>query len=59
MALVWSGQPFVKRVQSQEASIGAKDPSLQRGNRWWSAVWACEVEMWFPMALMRLSADGR
>ncbi|MGO8744624.1 MAG: hypothetical protein ACLQNE_01420 [Thermoguttaceae bacterium] len=56
MALVWRGQPFVKRVQSQEASIGAKDPSLQRGNRWWSAVWVCEVEMWFPMALMQPSA---
>jgi len=52
MALAWDGRPFVLRAQSRDISISIGQPDLKRGYRYWSGVWACEVEMWFPMASM-------
>lgn len=47
---------FVKRCTAGEISEGVTDTDLNRGIRGWSAVWSCEVEMWFPTVALQPSA---
>jgi hypothetical protein len=51
--LEWNGAEFVKRVQATQADIGVGRGDADRGALWWTALWGCEVEMWFPAILMQ------
>ncbi len=51
-ALTWQDVDFVKRTQTQPGAIGVGQGDADRGMLWWSILWACEVEMYFPAALM-------
>lgn len=46
-ALQWANKSFVKRVDFTDVSEGQSDPSRNRSIRGWTAIWGCEVEMWF------------
>lgn len=52
--LTWEGatESFVKRVQTTSGAIGVGQGDADRGMLWWSVLWGCEVEMWFPAVYM-------
>ncbi len=45
--LTWKGRKIVVRFRIPEVSEGVSDQDLNRGIKGWSAVWACEIELWF------------
>lgn len=45
--LRWKGLPFIKRVAPIRVEEGAEKKELNRGIIGWSAIWACEAELWF------------
>jgi hypothetical protein len=49
-ALIWEDKAFVKTCKLLDVRVGVTDTDLNRGIKGWSAVWACEVEMWFATA---------
>jgi hypothetical protein len=46
-ALEWRDAAFVKRVDVLSIDEGLSDPALNRGVKGWSAIWSCEIEMYF------------
>jgi len=46
-ALTWNGNTFVKRCDLTDVSEGQSDTERNRGIKGWSALWSCEVEMYF------------
>ena len=46
-ALTWNGKTFVRLARPQTINQGVFERDLNRGIQGWSAIWACEVEMWF------------
>lgn len=47
MSLRWNGEQFVKLVAPVSVQEGTEKPELNRGIIGWSAVWACDAELWF------------
>lgn len=46
-ALTWNGNPFVKLCRPMDVNNSLDISELNRGTPGWSAVWACEAEMFF------------
>lgn len=51
-ALVWNSKKFVKNVKGHEALEGVSEFDINRGIKGWSAIWSCEIEMFFTTADM-------
>lgn len=49
-ALTWNDKPYIKLARPVSATEGISDRDLQRGVEGWTAVWQCEVELWFTTA---------
>lgn len=52
LPLTWQATTFVKRIQATAGDIGVGRGDADRGMLWWSVLWGCEIEMWFPAALL-------
>lgn len=50
VALKWDGATFVVTAKAGAVNVGASDVDLNRGIVGWSALWAVELELWFPTA---------
>ena len=46
-SLQWAGKNFVKKASIVSTSSGYSDPERNRGIIGWSAVWRCDVDMYF------------
>jgi len=51
-ALTWQSVAFVKRVQATSGAIGVGQGDADRNMLWWSCLWGCEIDMFFPASLM-------
>lgn len=47
----WNGQKIAKVAAPTKVSDGVSTADLNRGIKGWSAVWACDVELWFERDL--------
>lgn len=52
-ALTWQDVAFVKRTQATAGTIGVGQGDSDRGMLWWSILWGCELDLWFPAVLMK------
>lgn len=51
--LTWQGLNFVKSVDFIDLTEGQSDPDRNRGIKGWSAVWTCEVTMYFSLKKLK------
>ena len=51
-ALRFNGEPLVVTAKAVSVAEGVSETDLNRGILSWSAVWACECDLWFQTRLM-------
>ena len=51
-AITWTSKPFVVTAKPATVREGVTEADLNRGIKGWSALWACEVEMFFQTSDM-------
>lgn len=53
LTLTWNDKTFVKLSKPSQIQDGVSDTDLNRGIKGWSAIWTCEIEMWFTTTDMQ------
>lgn len=56
-AVTWNGKTYVKRCDLTDLSEGESNSEQNRGIKGWSALWSCEVDMFFKTSDLR-SVEG-